>query len=526
MRRLMNLVLRPHLVRLGVAGFLALGFAGSAYAYVCHRDPPGTRRLTIQGRVDGYAMNGTRVAIGYRGNGCERRVVWQPLISATSHAPCTSAPTRGSARRVAFDGRFRVVLQKGSRIPDRPDRLAVYDARTGAGIHNWPLPAKPYSLDVARGVAVMSTSNGVYALRLTDGVFALIGVKRNGDRPQIEPAGAVYQDNRNKRGGRRRAVMTFVPFAGIERRLHPAGPLRIPGAVGDFSMDGRSVIFVKRDHTGGCDGIGLWSIPWHFSTELMDEPPICPKRHKRGGITALALGGQYLEVITSYDNVQTLVSSTMVNCIERVVNRTRIGQGGDGIIVRSLAASESMMAYALGPQTIAGGAGGRIGVLHGQRGTGALESDSVPVQLAADREQLAVLRADGQVDVWAGKRLWRSFKPAPARAIALRAQELTVLTRKHTLDVYGMNDEQPLHSWKVPASTNASVSVHFGVAVFTAGRKVFALRLSTGRRAVLFHAPAAVAAQISDAGVVYRYNLPGAGFLGYVPFATVERALG
>ena len=65
-----------------------------------------------------------------------------------------------------------------------------------------------------------------------------------------------------KHDGRARAVMTFVPFAGLERRLHPAGPLRVPGAVGDFSMDGRSVIFVMRDRTGSCDRIGLWSKYW------------------------------------------------------------------------------------------------------------------------------------------------------------------------------------------------------------------------------------------------------------------------
>ena len=63
------------------------------------------------------------------------------------------------------------------------------------------------------------------------------------------------------------------------------------------------------------------------------------------------------------------------------------------------------------------------------------------------------------------------------------------------------------------------------VAVLTSGRTVFAISLATGRRAVLFHAPASVAAQVNDAGVVYRYNVRGAGFLGFIPFAAVERGL-
>jgi hypothetical protein len=502
----------PHL-RLGVAGLAALAFAGPALAILCHPDPPGTRSLTIHGRVDGYSVRGTRVAVKYWAKGCERRVVWQPLMSTASQARCTNRAPSRRAKRVAFDGRLRVVLQKGSLVPDQPDRLAVYDARTGVGLHNWPLPVRAYTLDVARGVALLSTSNGVYAVRLSDGQFALAGVERRGDHPQLAPAGMVYQDNRDKKHGGARALVKFVPFAAVDRKLHPAGPLRVPHTVGDFSTSGRSVIFVIRNPAGGCDRIGLWSIAWHYSTVLMNEPAFCPKRHGPGGITALALGGQYLEAITRYGDVQTLVSSTIVNCTEKVIARTRIGSG---TIIRRVAGADSLMAYALGPQ---------VGLLHGQRRAGVLSSDSDPVQLATDRNQLAVLRADGRVNFWRGKRLLRTFEPDGARAIALRARELTILTNRRTLDVFSVRDGGLLHSWSVPAGTDAAVNTHFGVAVLTAGRNVFALSLATGRRAVLFHAPAAVAAQVNDAGVVYRYNLHGAGFLGFIPFAAVERAL-
>ena len=509
-------------LRLGVTALAALAFAGPALAILCHPDPPGTRSLAIHGRVDGYSMLGTRVAVKYWAKGCERRVVWQPLTSTASQASCSSRAPSRRAKRVAFDGRLRVVLQMGSLVPDQPDRLAVYDARTGAGLHNWPLPVRAYTLDAAHGIALLSTSNGVYAVRLSDGQFALVGVERRGDHPQIGPAGMVYQDNRDKKHGGARALMKFVPSAAVDRKLHPAGPLRVPGAISDFSTSGRSVIFVIPHRNGACDRIGLWSIAWHYSTVLMNEPAFCPKRHGPGGITALALGGQYLEAITRYGDVQTLVSSTIVNCTERVVARTHIGSG---TIIRRVAGGDSLMAYALGPETVTSDKAGKIGLLHGQRRAGVLGSDSVPMQLASDRNQLAVLRADGRVDVWGGKRLLRSFEPDGARAIALRARELTVLTRRRTLDVFSLTGGELLHSWSVPAGTSPAVNTRFGVAVLTAGRTVFAVSLATGRRAVLFRAPASVAAQVNDAGVVYRYNLRGAGYLGFIPFAAVERGL-
>jgi hypothetical protein len=375
-------------------------------------------------------------------------------------------------------------------------------------------------------VALLSTSNGVYALRLRDGQFALVGVKRGGDYPQIERPGAVYQDDLYKHAGSERpGVIKFVPFAAIRRELRPAGPLRVPARIGAFSADGRNVIFVVRDRTGRCDRIGLWSIAWHYTTQLMDEPPICPDRHAPGGITALALGGQYLELVTTYGRTQTLISSTIVKCVERVIARARSG-GSGGTTIRGLAGDGGPMAYALSPQATGSGGSGRIGFLLGQRPTGIAQSSSAPVQLSADRGRFAVLRADGRVDVLQDGRVLQKFAPAGARAVALRAERLVVLTKRKTLDVFSLGDGDLLHSWPLPSGTRPAVDVHFGVAVFTSGRKVFALRLDSGRARVLLKAPGAVAAEIDDVGVVYRYNVGRSGVLGFIPFARVERAVG
>ena len=502
---------RPAL-RLGVVGGLALALAGSSYAYVCHPDLRGTLRLPVDGRIDGYSMHGPRVTIDVWADGCERRVVWKPLVRSSTRGGCTDGvPAEIGARRTVQNGRFRAALRAGSTALDRPDRLAVFNMHTGAALHAWPLPARASTVDVARGVAVLSTSNGVYAVRLRDGQNALVGVKRRGDYPQIEAPGIVFQDDLYKRAGGH-ALLKFIPFSTVSSALRPSGPLHVPTTIGDFAMDGRSVIFVKRDPSGQCDHIGLWSIPWHYSTDLMDEPPICPEKHAPGGITALAIGGQYVEVVTTYGKVRTLISSTIVRCIEKVVTRSRLGRGA----VRALSADGPIMTY---------GTSGRIGFLSGQQVTGNADSPAAPVQLSADGRSVAVLRADGRVDVRNAAGLLGTFPAGGVRAIALRADKLVML-RRGLLDVYDLSSGIRVHRWRVPLGSAPAVDVHFGVALLTAGRNVIALGLETGRTAVLFRSPTPVRAHLDDVGAVYRYNVGRGGVLGFIPFATVERKLG
>lgn len=503
--------------RLGIVGAVALAFSASAYAYVCHPDLPGTRNLPVKGRVDAYALSGHVVTVHAWVRGCERRIVWRPLGSTSSAGACTSRAARAGARRTASDGRHRIALIRGSTTPDRPDRLAVYDARTGVGLHAWPLPAAASSVDVAGGLAVVSTANGVYVVRLRDGRFALVGVKRPGDRPQIDAAGMVFQDDLYKRRSARRTLLKFLPLSTLRHTLRPFGPLRVPYRIGDFSLDGRSVIFVKEDPTGECDRIGVWTIPWHYSTDLMDEPPICPERHAPGGITALALGGQYLEVLTTYGRVQTLISSTFVHCIEKVVKRTALGAG----TIPALAGDSSTLAYAFRPR--AGSA--RVGRLHGQRRAWTTSLPSA-VQLSVDRGRLAVLRADGRIDVLRGDSVVRTFAPLGARAIGLRGDRLAVLTQAGTLEVYALSSAKLLHRWRAPAGARATLDLHYGVAVLTAGRRIYAIGLSSGKRRVLLAAPHAVRAHLDDIGVVYAYDAGAGGVLGFIPLAAVERALG
>src|SRR5690349_20915222 len=225
-------MLRRQAFRLGVAAAAALTLAASAYAYVCHPDLPGTKSLSVNGRVDSYSLGGWRVTLQARIRGCERRIVWRPARGTSSASGCIESVPAQKPARSASDGRYRVLLVPGSRNPDQPDRLAVYDARTGADLDAWPLPAPATSVDVARGVAVVSTSNGDYVVRLRDGRFALVGVKRPGDRPQIAPAGVVFQDDLYKRRSARRSLLKFLPFSTVTHVLRPFGPLRVPAQIG------------------------------------------------------------------------------------------------------------------------------------------------------------------------------------------------------------------------------------------------------------------------------------------------------
>ena len=108
-----------------------------------------------------------------------------------------------------------------------------------------------------------------------------------------------------------------------------------------------------------------------------------------------------------------------------------------------------------------------------------------------------------------------------ARAIALRPGTLAVLTRRGTLDVYETASRKRLHSWRVPAKA-ASLDLHYGIALVTAGRDVFAVNVDTGRTARLMHAPARVSAELEGLGAVIQFNTAGRGHVRFVPMSQIE----
>jgi hypothetical protein len=99
-----------------------------------------------------------------------------------------------------------------------------------------------------------------------------------------------------------------------------------------------------------------------------------------------------------------------------------------------------------------------------------------------------------------------------------------VLTRRGTLDIHGTASRKRLHSWPVAANAT-SLDLHYGIALITAGRDVYAVDVETGRTAHLFHAPTGVSAELEGLGAVIQFNAAGRGQVRFVPMSRIEARL-
>jgi hypothetical protein len=83
-----------------------------------------------------------------------------------------------------------------------------------------------------------------------------------------------------------------------------------------------------------------------------------------------------------------------------------------------------------------------------------------------------------------------------------------------------------IRKWPVPAGS-AHLDVHSGIAVYSLGRQVHALRLATGTDVVLATAKRGIAeVQIEAPGVVYAFNtVKGAMDIGNVAFVPLSRVI-
>ena len=182
-----------------------------------------------------------------------------------------------------------------------------------------------------------------------------------------------------------------------------------------------------RPHRRLDDSLALLDRPDGRATDLS-------RAAAAGGIEALALGGQYVEILTRYGNVQTLVSSTFVRCIEKVVTRSearRRRYSGD--------CGRRFDARVRRPD---GHEPDSVGRLAGQRPAGSAKVPSA-ARLSVDRGRLAVLGAEGRIDVLQDDGVLRTLEQTGARALALRGNELTVITRTGTLDTYALWSRNP-----------------------------------------------------------------------------------
>jgi hypothetical protein len=512
-----------------VAALATAGIAAAAAGDVwpCHPDLPGTRSLTVTGHVTNYwfAGRGTLVA-SVRTKRCAGVARWNYAASADATA---SVACRGKAggsgaapqRLVAAQGDrlVRVVLAPDG--VDRPDRLDVIARGTGHRIASWPLIDRPARVVLFGKIAILSAvdRSALYALRISDGRIAMLGVARAGDRPIIGRDGAVYQDGLSLKAQRlapNRVTLKLVPLAAVERQLSLADrQIQTHWRIAAIGMDGRRVAFAVHDPTGRCDVAKFWTPPWHYVARVTHpSAATCLPNHRPGGVTNVAMGGGRLIWTTRYGNKTRVLAASTIGCKEWVVARP-----APGTPVAALAGDGSVLAYALN---------GAVGLVEAESDDwyGEVLSRST-VQVAAisvDSHRIAALYRDGTVKVMSvsdeSGDLISSFDAGPARAIALRGATVAVL-RSGRLDVYNAETGALSKSWPVPANAR-SVDLHYGIAVVAAGNDVFALNVGTGHTARLLHAPGRVAARIDSPGAVVQFNAGGHGYLRLIRMSTIE----
>jgi hypothetical protein len=489
----------------------------------CHPDLPGTRSLTVVGDVTSYrfAGQGTLVA-SVKTKRCAGVARWNYAESAQATA---SVSCRGASRGGAGATPQHLVAARGDRMvrvsfapsgADRPDRLDVIARSTGRRIASWPLIDRPSRVVLFGQIAILSSANrnALYALRISDGRIAILGIARAGDRPIIGPDGVAYQDALSlKRAAPNRVTLKLLPLATVERQLSLADrPVRTNWKITAIGMDGRRVAFAVHDPTGRCDAVKFWTPPWSFVAHVTHpSAATCFANHGPGGVTDVAMGGSRLVWTTRYSNTTRVLAASTIGCKEWVVSRPPRGAP-----VAALAGDGNVLAYGLQ---------GSVAVVEmdSDKWYGEVASQSaVPITaMSVDDDQVATLYRDGTVKVISteGDPL-SSFATGQARAIALRGDRVAVLDSGR-LDVYSAATGVLTHSWPVAADAR-SVDLYYGIAVVAAGDDVYALNVATGKTARLFHTPARVAAQIDSPGAVVQFNAGGHGYLRFIPMSTIE----
>jgi hypothetical protein len=571
-------------VFVGALGLLLIT-AGLAAADRCHTPLPGTRSLTLGADVTGYRFADGRVVVDWaRSAECAGTAVWDYGAGPTAKAatscqrPAPREPVGADTKLVASDATRIVRVRAAPAGSDAPDRLIVLDRATKRTLASWPLFERPARVALHGEIALLSGPNrhGVFALRISDGRIAQVGIARAGDRPLIGPAGVLYQDDidlRKRRAAPAERTLNLVPLAAVEEelarpyttvrkymsytkpvRLTPAGstsagsspaqsalrktappytgadpprPFESP-PITAISMDGQRVALAVQDPAGKCDYVLFWNVTWHYMTRLTrSSGPTCLPTHAPGGITDVSIGGSRAAFAVTYGDKTRVIAAAITDCQEWVVGRPSgmervAGLAGDGGVL-AFAFSGVQGARQL---LASGRAVSSVAVVPESWGGIAVQrlADRV-VDISVHDERIAALGTRGTVSITTHEGTPVSeVDVGRASAVALRTNVLAVLSGRGTLDVYRVGSGRLLHSWKLPPNAT-SVDVQYGIALVTAGRDVYAVSTKTGRTAHLFHAPTKVAAQIEAPGAAVQFNAAGRGHIEFLPMSRIEASL-
>ena len=484
------------------APLAAAVLTGSALAYVCHPAAPGTRTLSLAGTVRAASLLGGRAELVVAARGGCRRVSWSTATGAvrtraSSCAVRTPAAQSAGVAALGVDTRGRPVLRLAGRT--------------------LPLPADAKAVTVDHGLALVQTTRpdrGVFAVRLRDGAFTMLGPDGGGFAARLDTRGALYHDGESKRALRdRTTVVRFVPrqaiLAGLARTTTP---LTTGGAINAISMDGLRVALAVRDRTGVCDRVLYWNVAWP-PVQRISAPagPTCDAGARGTRIDALAIGGFRTEWVAAQGGAVRLIAGSP-KCQEWVV--LRLGRGG----LRALAADGSTVAYA----TRAG-----VGVVTGSwRPRPIATGSGAPRAVTVDGSRVAILGSDGNVEIrTTGGALVARPHVGAAHAIALEAMRLVAL-RPGRLDVFDTRSGARIRSIVVAAGAHG-LDVQDGVAALARGRYAVVVDLRSGRTAVVGAGPRPlVGVQIERPGLAYAWSTGRSGVARFVPAGRIDAALG
>jgi hypothetical protein len=459
------------------------------------------------------------------------------------------------------DGVYALRVAVASAASDLPDRLIVVDRETRREIASWPLVERPARLAVYKDIAILAGArrSALYALRISDGRLAQIGIARAGDSPLIGSEGVVYQDDldlANDRAASTLRTLNLLPLAAVRRELaRPFSTVRMymsytrpaptdvrpvrsrrpahRGAepprrftsppITAMAMDGPRVALAIHDPRGRCDYVLFWNVPWHYVTRLTRySGSTCLAVHAPGGITDVAIAGSRALWTTTYGHETRILAASITGCVEWVVARP----AGGSAAVAGLSGDGITLAYAVR------GLGGierqraTVGIVPKLwRGEVIERSGSQISGISVNDRRVATLESDGVVQiVREGRGPVRTLHVGAARALSLRPSTVAILKTDRTLDVYSTSTGARIHSWRVPPHVT-SLDDQYGIAVLTAPHDVFALNLKTGQTVRLLHTTAHPFAQIEAPGAAVAFNTSGHGVLRFFPMSRLEARL-
>jgi hypothetical protein len=317
----------------------------------------------------------------------------------------------------------------------------------------------------------------------------------------------------------------------------------VVGWVTALAMDGSRVVYATQAFAP-TNCFKLFS--WNTSTRagaLVSGPKTgsCGSDESAGQrIDAVAVAGSRVAWIRNLtgnsESDDSLFTATVSGTgTLRLLTATRTGDTGGGPLrgtwIGGLVGSGTVLAVntwrTSATGTVRAAALRRVG---GVRLAPAASGASTLTAESADSGRIAVVRTDGSVAIYsAAGAILQTISPGSVKEVALHGDDLAVLTGRKTLELYNAHTGALIRSWPVPAGA-VNLGLGTGIAVFSVWRRAYALKLSSGRQALLAAAPRAIVAdEIEAPGVVYAYNtirgLRAIGNIAFLPLNRVQAAL-